>query len=113
LIFLSFILHIGLLLGPKEAPKTIPNFCELQGAVYVEKQDRNFAQYSVYVEESESFAQMLVYPEDSRTYADRPGLWYFVENRGMANFIIYYEKEAGMADFSIFFTQTASFAGCQ
>ncbi len=93
--------------------KTTIGHCDLRGAVFVEPVDRNLAQYSVFIEETESFAEMLIFKENSRTYADRPGLWYFVENRGLADFVIFYEDEPGYADFSIFFTETASFAGCQ
>jgi hypothetical protein len=108
----SFILLVFSFINPSE-PVSQPDFCELKGAVYVEKNDANMAQFSVYIQESEAFAQVLVFEEDSRTYADKPGLWYFVENPGMADFIIYYVEEEGMADFSIYFTDIASFAGCQ
>jgi hypothetical protein len=89
------------------------DFCELHGAVYIEKENRSLADFIVYKEESEGSARFWVYEEYSRTYADRPGMWYFVQNRGLADFVIYIEEEAGMADFSIFFTETAAFAGCQ
>lgn len=108
----SFIFLVQILLI-SENPASQPDFCELYGAVYVEKEDANLAQYSVYIQDSEAFAQVLVFEEDSRTYADKPGRWYFVNNRGMADFVIYYVGEEGLADFSIYFTDVASFAGCQ
>jgi hypothetical protein len=113
---MSIFIHLFLfnLLGfSSPANPQSTEICELKGAVYIEKEDRNRANFSVYKEESEAFAQVLIFEEFSRTYADKPGYWYFVENRGLANFVIYYEEEAGMSDFTIYFTETAAFAGCQ
>ena len=110
----ALLLQLFFLLSANHEPLPAQqDFCELKGAVYIERQDPSFAQFSVYIEESEAFAQYLVFKEDSRTYADRPGLWYIVENRGMADFTVFITEEAGMADFSIYFTETASFADCQ
>ncbi len=105
-----FILLAGLFPVEKEAAPS-QEFCEVYGTVYVEK-ERSRADYLVYQEKNEAFADLLIYKEANRAYADREGIWYFTDNRGMADFTVYYTKERGQAHFSLFFTDTESFAGC-
>jgi hypothetical protein len=97
-------------------PKTVENgfhrdYCSLFGSVYVE-QDRNRADYLVYLEETEAFAQLVVYREKNRLFADKRGLWHFTNSRGLANFTIYFVKDRHLAHFSIHYTDAAIFAGC-
>ncbi len=87
-------------------------YCELKGSVYIEK-DKSRADYIVYVEESEAFADMLVFKEENEFFADEAGLWFFTENRGLAEFRIYITDRKSEAHFSIFYTDAPSFAGCQ
>ncbi len=86
-------------------------YCKLYGRVYIEK-DPSRAHYQVFEEESEAFSDIVIYEEDNALYADEEGHWYFVENKGMADFSIYFTEERGGSDFSIYFTDTESFAGC-
>ena len=86
-------------------------YCELKGSVF-ETTDRGLADFIVFEEESEAFADFLVFEEESRLYADRSGLWYFVDNRGLANFAVFFTKEKSESHFSVYFTETSSFAGC-
>ena len=86
-------------------------YCELRGSVY-ETKNRGEATFIVFEEESEAFADFLVFEEESKLYADRSGLWYFVENRGLANFSVFFTREKSEAHFSVYFTDTSSFAGC-
>ncbi|MEQ8414760.1 MAG: DUF6150 family protein [Imperialibacter sp.] len=88
------------------------DFCGVYGAIFVET-DRRRADYIVFEDENEAFADMLIFKESSRVFADRQGIWYFTENRGLADFTIYYVKEKGQQHFSVNFTDTESFAGCR
>ncbi|MEM0999346.1 MAG: DUF6150 family protein [Bacteroidota bacterium] len=86
--------------------------CELQGAVFIEEVE-SFADYRVFRENVEGFADLLVFREQARTFADRPGLWYFTDNRAMADFTIAFTETQGFDDFSVFFTDFKSIAGCR
>lgn len=85
--------------------------CEIYGSLYVVT-DPRYADFRVYVEETESFADVIVFEQDNSLYADRPGQWSFVENRSFARANIYFEKQRNMADFTIAYTEVESFAGC-
>lgn len=87
-------------------------FCQLSGGVKEEKEP-GMAVYKVYREESESFADLVVFKSENMLFADKPGKWYFTENRAMSRFTIFWVPERAQADFSIYFTETESFAGCQ
>ena len=89
-----------------------PDVCRIFGAVYEEK-DKSRAKYLVYEEETESFADVLIFEEENRLFADKSGIWYFVEERGMADFTVYFTDSRGNADFSVYFTDVVSFAGCK
>jgi len=86
-------------------------YCSLRGTVYIAK-ERAHADFIVYEEESEAFADFLVYEEENRLYATEEGIWFFVENRGIADFSIYFTKSRGEEDFRIAFTDSPTFAGC-
>jgi hypothetical protein len=105
LISAFFFLTIGL------KAQNVP-YCNLQGAIYVAPTKQG-AEYWVYVEESEAFADMLVFEEENKLYADEPGIWYFVETKGLADYSIYFTKEKSEADFSIYYTDSSTFSGCK
>jgi uncharacterized protein DUF6150 len=86
-------------------------FCDLRGIVYIAK-EKSQADYIVYEEESTAFADFLVYEEDNRLYATESGVWFFVENRGVADFGVFFTKSKGEADFVIAYTDSPTFAGC-
>lgn len=87
------------------------DFCRIFGSALVVDNPR-YADYRVFVEESEAFCDIVVYQTDNRLFADRPGLWHITDRKGFEDFSIYYEKDRGLADFAVFFTDTESFAGC-
>lgn len=86
-------------------------FCNLRGLVNIAKEKAQ-ADFIVYEEESEAFADFLVFEEENRLYATEAGIWFFVENRGIADFSIYFTKSKGEADFVIAYTDSPTFAGC-
>ena len=87
-------------------------YCKIWGRIYVVS-DKNKADFRVYVEESDAFANIAVYQHTNKLYADRPGHWFFTNNRAEADFWIYLEPIKGFADFSIAYVETESFAGCK
>jgi hypothetical protein len=86
--------------------------CELKGAVFVEEVE-SFARFRVFREDVEAFADLLVFQEQARSFADRPGLWYFTDNRSVADFTIAFTETQGFADFSVYFTDFKTLAGCR
>jgi hypothetical protein len=86
--------------------------CKIFGRIYIEK-DRNYADFKVYVEETEAFAHLVVCKQANKFFADRQGQWYFTNDKREADFWIYIETEKGRSDFSIAYTNTESFAGCK
>lgn len=86
--------------------------CSLKGAVFVEEVE-SFARFRVFREDVEAFADLLVFQEQARSFADRPGLWYFTDNRSVADFTIAFTETQGFADFSIYITDFKSLAGCR
>ena len=87
------------------------SYCELKGSVFVVDDPRQ-ANYKVYEEDSEAFADMLVFETDNSLYADEPGVWYFVNNIGFADFTVYFVNSKDKADFSVYYTSFESMAGC-
>lgn len=87
-------------------------YCNLQGSIYASPTKQN-TDYWVYVEDSEAFADMLVYEEENKLYADEPGIWFFVDNKGIADYRIYFTEEKSEADFVIYYTDSPTFAGCK
>jgi len=87
-------------------------YCNLHGSVY-ETSEKQGADFWVYEEESEAFADLIVFEEENQLYADQPGVWFFVENKGLADFSIYFTTEKSEADFILYFTDSSTFAGCK
>ncbi|HHL52034.1 MAG TPA: hypothetical protein ENJ39_01555 [Flammeovirgaceae bacterium] len=88
-----------------------PRFCSLHGSVYITN-NRAQADFIVYEEDSEAFADFLVYEEENRLYATEEGVWFFVDNPGLADFIIFLAPTKNEADFVIAYTDSPTFAGC-
>ena len=108
---LSVLLFIAPVHWQSPGESAADNFCDLKGSVCIVDNPQQ-AYYKVYVEESEGFADMLVFKTDNSLFADRPGIWYFVKNRGFADFTIYLVDAKEKADFSIYYTTYESMAGC-
>lgn len=87
-------------------------WCNLRGSVY-ETPTKQGSDFWVYEEDSEAFADMLIFEEENKLYATEPGIWYFVENKGLADFSIYFTEEKSEADFVVYFTESTTFAGCK
>ena len=92
-------------------PKPLENYCNIFGTVFIVDNPKE-ADFRVYIEESEGSADVWVYDTEDKLFADRPGLWYFTNQKAFADFTIYLEKDKYLADFSIYYTDTESFAGC-
>ena len=105
-----FILGVLLVAGVTNSSQQV-RFCNLRGLVNI-AEEKAHADFIVYEEESEAFADFLVYEEENRLYATEEGIWFFVENRGIADFSIYFTKSRGEEDFRIAFTDSPTFAGC-
>lgn len=89
-----------------------PNYCNIYGTIY--ETDKPYeAHFKVYEEGSEAFAKIIVFEEENRLYSTKPGYWTFVEDRDLADFIVYFTDDARDAEFSVYFTRFESFAGCQ
>lgn len=86
-------------------------FCQLHGSVYI-TEERAKADFIVFEEDSEAFADFLVFEEENRLYATEEGVWFFVGNRGIADFSVYFTNSKGEADFVIAYTDSPTFAGC-
>jgi hypothetical protein len=110
-IFVFVLFAAGLAGKPVQAQNS--QLCDLYGTVYIEK-EKTLADFSIYIEEtSESFADLVIFREDNQLFADKSGIWYFTDNRGLAQYRVFIEKNKDRADFSIFYTDTRSFAGCR
>ncbi len=89
------------------------NPCDIYGQIYIEK-DRRRATYLVYIEPDNDYrANLLVYKESSPLNADKEGLWYFVEQRGFADYTICFVQDRSIADFIIYYTDKFHQAGCR
>jgi hypothetical protein len=86
-------------------------FCELRGSCYIEEYPER-ANFLVYEEDSEAFADLLIFETDNALFADKPGIWYFTDDRAFADFSVYFVDSKGNADFTVYFTRFESFAGC-
>lgn len=87
------------------------DICDLKGTVYIEEVPER-ANFFLYEEESEAFADFLIYETDNALFATEPGVWYFTDQRGFADFTVYFVDTKGHADFTVYFTSFESFAGC-
>jgi len=85
--------------------------CKIYGSIYIaDNPDR--VDFFIYEESSEIFADLVIYEEENLLFADRQGIWHFTENRGQADFSIFFVDDPSRAHFSVFFTDVLSFAGC-
>ena len=108
--FIIFLLHLNV--GDGEQVSSQPlDICELKGTVYIEE-DPERANFFLYEEESEAFADFLIFETDNALFATEPGVWYFTDQRGFADFTVYFAESKGQADFTVYFTTFESFAGC-
>jgi hypothetical protein len=113
LLIIPFLVVVFLfILTDAELKAQSSQICNLHGTVFIEDNPKN-AHFIVYVEETEGLADMLVYQEDNRLFADRKGIWFFTNNRGLSDFSVYFEREKNRADFTIFYTEVQTFAGCR
>ena len=87
------------------------NYCNIFGSVFIVDNPKE-ADFRVYIEDSEGSADVWVYDIEEKLFADRPGLWYFTNQKAFSDFTIYIEKDKYLADFSIYYTDAESFAGC-
>ena len=90
-------------------------FCQIYGAVYLERDPRQraFCAFIAYEEPEEAFADLRVYREENKLVADQPGLWYLAPSRAFADYIVFVTPTRGQADFSITYTTARTFAGCR
>jgi hypothetical protein len=93
------------------SPVLQPYFCELRGSCYIEEYPER-ANFLIYEEESEAFADLLIFETDNALFADKPGIWYFTNDKAFADFSVYFVDSKGNADFTVYFTRFESFAGC-
>ncbi|MCC5919785.1 MAG: DUF6150 family protein [Cyclobacteriaceae bacterium] len=89
-----------------------PDVCKIYGGIYI-TDNPAMADFIIYEEDSEAFANLVVFEEDNQLFADQSGMWYFVPNRGFADFIVYFSERRAYADFTVFFIDTRTFAGCR
>lgn len=124
LFFVLFFFISGIFFGPvlaegsfpaKKPTVLAPRYCEIYGAVYLERDPRRKANshFTVYEETEEAFANLVVYKEDNKLFADKAGLWYITPNRDFADYIIFVSPNRNLADFGVHFTTVRSFAGCK
>lgn len=114
-----FSLFAWLLAAPAPAaPLVRPaavEFCQIYGAVYVERDPRQraFCAFIAYEEPEEAFADLSVFCEDNKLFADKQGLWYLTPTRAFADYIVFVTPTRGQADFSFYYTPARTFAGCR
>ncbi len=110
--FYSAIISVLLLTNWFGIPKSQTiDFCKLKGTVYIEEYPEG-ANFFIYEDDSEAFADMLIYETDNALFATEPGVWYFTDQKGFADFSVYFVDSKGHADFTVYFTSFESFAGC-
>lgn len=107
---MKYLIILSLFFINTEATDSQQRFCSLHGSVFITK-DRSRADFIVY-KDSEAFADFLVFEEENRLYATEDGIWYFVENRGIADFSVYFTESKGEAHFTMAYTDSPTFAGC-
>lgn len=100
--------------GPAVRPAEV-EFCQLYGAVYLEREpsQRAFCAFIAYEEPDEAFTDLNVYKEDNKLFADQPGLWYLTPNRAFADYVVFVTPTRAFADFSIHYVTSRTFAGCR
>ncbi|PRY07869.1 hypothetical protein CLV24_12259 [Pontibacter ummariensis] len=101
--------------APTSVSSTGKNFCQIYGAVYLERDPlyKNTASYLVFLDEEEAFADMVVYRENNKLFADKEGIWYITPNRAFADHILYVTDKRNLADITVHFTDVRSSATCR
>ena len=85
--------------------------CDIFGQIFV-TENPQMAQFKVFIGDSEVFADAVIFEEENGLMADREGIWHFTENRGFANFFIFFTEKESEADFTIYYTDIPDYAGC-
>jgi hypothetical protein len=111
--FLLYLSLLQILFSQPTAKKDEISICDAYGSIYIETDNRNKADFTVYLSKENSFPDLKVYLEENQLYADKAGHWYFVKDREMADYVIFIEKDKGRARYSVFYTDIESQAGCQ
>jgi hypothetical protein len=109
---LLFIHLFRLFFSQPSKEKPTQDICEVYGSIYVETVNRNQAEFTVFINKENTFPDIKVYLEENQLYADKPGLWYFVKDRELADHVIFIEKDKGRARYSVYYTDRESDAGC-
>lgn len=117
-LLLTFWLALSPLLHtPEPAPKAAiaKNYCNVYGAVYLERDPKykSTASYTVFLGEEEAFANMVVYRENNKLFADATAVWYLTPTKAFADHILYVTDNRNLADFSVHYTGARSFAACR
>ncbi|RDV14066.1 hypothetical protein DXT99_15975 [Pontibacter diazotrophicus] len=91
------------------------DYCDIYGAVYLERDPRykNDASKIVYLNEEEAFANLVVYRENNKLFADGTGIWFITPSKAFANHILYVTEQRHQADFTVYFTDMRSSATCR
>jgi hypothetical protein len=113
---MTFLLYLNLLyliIFQPSHKKEVISICDAYGSIYIETENRNRADFTVFVSKENSFPDLKVYLEENKLYADKVGHWYFVKDRELADYVIFIEKDKGRARYSVFYTDIESEAGCQ
>ena len=117
IVYLIFNLTLFSLADPCNMPEQDWNktqaldICQLRGTVYI-TENPDEANFYLYEEDSEAFADFLIFETDNALFATEPGIWYFTDKKGFADFSVYFLESKGHADFTVYFTSFESFAGC-
>lgn len=102
---------LGFLLISSISSAQINGRCDIFGVIYLTEIPQE-AHYRVFIEESEAFANAVIFEEENELMADRPGLWYFTDNRRFARFVVYITDNKSNSDFTIFYTDIPDYARC-
>lgn len=100
---------------PAVAKPADVEFCQIYGAVYLERDPsrRAYCAFIAYEEPDESFADLNVFKEENKLFADQQGLWYISPTRDFADYVVFVTPTRAFADFSIHYTTARTFAGCR
>ena len=100
---------------PAVARPAESEFCQIYGAVYLERDPsrRAYCAFIAYEEPEEGFADLNVFKEDNKLFADQPGLWYITPTREFADYVVFITPNRAFADFAIHYTTARTFAGCR
>ena len=101
--------------APDKETSVGKNYCDIYGAVYLERDPRykNTASRIVFLNEDEAFANMVVYRENNKLFADGRGIWFITPNKAFADHILFVTDQRLQADFTVYFTDVRSSATCR